>query len=57
MLKKIELTEEELETLQNALDNHKFALKVRCASSDQERKEKAINEIYNAESIEKKAKK
>jgi hypothetical protein len=55
-MKLIELNKRELEVLLSALDNQKLAVKIRTSSENMKRKEMAINELYNIESIEQKIK-
>lgn len=52
----MELNKKEVEVLKRALDNYKFAVQVKTSSENIKRKELAINELYNIESIEKKIK-
>ena len=56
MEKTIKLNAKEIEVLKKALDLQKFAVQFGVSSSNQQSKEKAINELYNIESIEKKVK-
>ena len=55
MEKVIKLNKKELEVLERALDNYKFSVQIRVKSDNIKRIEMAINELYNIESIEKKA--
>lgn len=52
----IKLNKKELEVLKNALNNQKIVVQVKAASDNAQRRELAINELYNIESIEKKIK-
>ena len=52
----LKLNKREVEVLKNALDNQKVVVKIKAATDNQQRKEMAINELYNIESIEKKLK-
>jgi hypothetical protein len=54
--KTVKLNKKEIEVLKKALDLAKFTVKIGVSSSNQQSKEKAINELYNIESIEKKVK-
>jgi hypothetical protein len=54
--KTITLNEREVEVLKKALDNQKTVVRIGAMSQSQVSKEKAINELYNIESIEKKVK-
>lgn len=54
--KTVKLNKREIEVLKKALDLAKFTVQVGTASYNQANKEKAINELYNIESIEKKVK-
>jgi hypothetical protein len=49
-----ELNKKEIEVLKRALDNYKFAVQIKTSSENAQRRELAINELYNVESIEKK---
>ena len=50
------LNKREIEIIKDALDNQKVVVKIRASSENQQRKELAINELYNIESIENKIK-
>jgi hypothetical protein len=52
----LKLNKREAEVLKNALDNQKVVVKIKTASDNMQRKEMAINELYNIESIENKLK-
>lgn len=52
----LKLNKREIEVLKNALDNQKMVVKIKASSDNNQRKEMAINELYNIESIEKKVK-
>jgi hypothetical protein len=52
----LKLNKREAEVLKNALDNQKVVVKIKTASDNGRRREMAINELYNIESIEKKIK-
>jgi hypothetical protein len=52
----LKLNKRESEVLKNALDNQKVVVKIKTASDNMQRKEMAINELYNIESIENKLK-
>jgi hypothetical protein len=52
----LKLNKRELEVIKDALDNHKVVVKIKAYSGNMQRKEMAINELYNIESIEKKIK-
>jgi hypothetical protein len=54
--KVLKLNKKELEVLREALDNQKLIAKIKANGGGQQVREKAINELYNIESIEKKAK-
>ena len=56
MEKNIKLNKRELEIVKEALNNQKFIVKIKVSSDNQMRKEQAINELYNIESIEEKIK-
>ena len=50
----LKLNKRELEIVKDALDNQKTIVKIKAASENVQRRELAINELYNIESIEKK---
>lgn len=52
----LKLNKREIEVIKAALDNQKMVVKIRTSSENMQRKEMAINELYNIESIEKKIK-
>jgi hypothetical protein len=52
----LKLNKREIEIIKDALDNQKVVVKIRASSENQQRKELAINELYNIESIENKIK-
>lgn len=52
----LKLNKRETEVIRAALDNQKVVVKIRTTSENTQRKEMAINELYNIESIEKKLK-
>jgi len=52
----LKLNKRELEIVKDALDNQKTIVKIKAASENVQRRELAINELYNIESIEKKIK-
>lgn len=52
----LKLNKREIEVIKNALDNQKVVVKIKTSSENNQRREMAINELYNIESIEKKIK-
>ena len=52
----LKLNAREVEIIKDALDNHKTFVRMSVSTQNQQRKELAINELYNIESIEKKIK-
>lgn len=50
----LKLNKREIEIIKNALDNQKVVVRIKTASDNMQRKELAINELYNIESIENK---
>jgi methyl coenzyme M reductase beta subunit len=52
----LKLNKKEVDVLLNALDNQKVTVKIKTSSNSIQRRELAINELYNIESIEKKIK-
>lgn len=54
MEKTVKLNNKEIEILKRALDTQKTVVKIATNTSNQASREKAINELYNIESIEKK---
>jgi hypothetical protein len=55
-MKEIKLNKREIEVLKNALDNYKIAVQIKTSHENAMRKEMAINELYNIESVENKLK-
>ena len=52
----LKLNKKEIEIIKDALDNQKVVVKIKASSENQQRKELAINELYNIESVENKIK-
>jgi hypothetical protein len=52
----LKLNKREIEVIKNALDNQKVVVKIKASTDNNQRRELAINELYNIESIEKKIK-
>ena len=52
----LKLNKREMEIIKDALDNQKLVVKIKAATQNIQRREMAINELYNIESIEKKVK-
>jgi hypothetical protein len=52
----LKLNKRELEVIRDALDNQKLVVKIKTATQNTQRREMAINELYNIESVEKKIK-
>jgi hypothetical protein len=52
----LKLNKRELEVIKDALDNQKMVVKIKTSTQNNQRKELAINELYNIESIENKIK-
>ena len=52
----LKLNKSELDIIKDSLDNQKIVVKIKTASQNNQRRELAINELYNIESIEKKVK-
>lgn len=52
----IKLNKREAEIVKDALDNQKTVIKIKATSENIQRRELAINELYNIESVEKKLK-
>ena len=52
----LKLNKREIEVIKAALDNQKMVVKIKTSSENVQRREMAINELYNIESIEKKIK-
>jgi hypothetical protein len=56
MDKVINLNKKETQIIKNALENQKLVVRIKLATDNTQRKELAINELYNIENIEKKLK-
>jgi cystathionine beta-lyase family protein involved in aluminum resistance len=52
----LKLNKKEIETIKNALDTQKVVVKIKASNGNQQRRELAINELYNIESVENKIK-
>lgn len=52
----LKLNKREIEVIKNALDNQKVVVKIKASTDNSQRRELAINELYNIESVEKKIK-
>ena len=52
----LKLNKREAEVIKNALDNQKVVVKIKASTDNNQRKDMAINELYNIESVEKKLK-
>jgi hypothetical protein len=52
----VKLNAKEIEILKKALDLQKYAVQIGTMSTSQQSKERAINDLYNIESIERKVK-
>ena len=52
----LKLNKKEVEVIKKALDNQKIVVRITVSSNDNKRKESAINQLYNLESIENKLK-
>jgi hypothetical protein len=52
----LKLNKKELEVIKDSLDNQKMVVKIKTSTQNNQRREMAINELYNIESIEKKIK-
>lgn len=52
----LKLNKKEVEIIKDALDNQKIVIRIKASSENSQRRELAINELYNIESIEKKIK-
>jgi hypothetical protein len=50
----LKLNKREIEIIKNALDNQKVVVRIKTSSDNNQRRELAINELYNIESIENK---
>jgi hypothetical protein len=53
----LKINKRELDIIKESLDNYKAVVRVKAATTTMQRKEMAINELYNIESIENKIKK
>jgi hypothetical protein len=52
----LKLNKREVEIIKDALDNQKIVIKIKTSTQNNQRRELAINELYNIESIENKIK-
>jgi hypothetical protein len=52
----LKLNKRELDIIKDSLDNQKVVVKIKVFTQNNQRKEMAINELYNIESIENKIK-
>lgn len=52
----LKLNKREVELVKDALDNQKTVVRIKATSENVQRRELAINELYNIESVEKKLK-
>ena len=52
----LKLNKKEIETIKDALDTQKVVVKIKASNCNQQRRELAINELYNIESVENKIK-
>jgi uncharacterized protein (UPF0371 family) len=52
----LKLNKKEVEVVKKALDNQKVVVKITVSSDNNKRRESAINELYNLESVENKLK-
>ena len=52
----LKLNKKEIETIKDALDTQKVVVKINASNGNQQRRELAINELYNIESVENKIK-
>ena len=52
----LKLNKRELEVIKDSLDNQKMVVKIKTSTQNNQRREMAINELYNIESIENKIK-
>jgi hypothetical protein len=52
----LKLNKRELEVIKDSLDNQKMVVRIKTATQNNQRREMAINELYNIESIENKIK-
>ena len=52
----LKLNKRELEVIKDSLDNQKMVVKIKTSTQNNQRREMAINELYNIESVENKIK-
>lgn len=52
----LKLNKRELEVIKESLDNQKTVVRIKANTQNAQRREMAINELYNIESVEKKIK-
>lgn len=52
----LKLNKRELDIIKDSLDNQKMVIKIKASTQNMQRREMAINELYNIESIENKIK-
>jgi hypothetical protein len=52
----LKLNKRELEVIKDSLDNQKMVVRIKTSTQNNQRREMAINELYNIESIENKIK-
>jgi hypothetical protein len=52
----LKLNKKEIEIIKDALDTQKVVVKIKASNGNQQRRELAINELYNIESVENKIK-
>ena len=52
----LKLNKRELEVIKESLDNQKTIVKIKASTQNNQRRELAINELYNIESVERKIK-
>lgn len=50
----LKLNKKELEVIKESLENQKTMVRIKVTTQNQQRRELAINELYNIESVEKK---
>jgi hypothetical protein len=53
----LKINKRELDIIKESLDNYKMVVRIKSSSGNMQRKEMAINELYNIESVENKIKK
>lgn len=53
----LKVNKRELDIIKESLDNYKTVVRIKTSTANMQRKEMAINELYNIESIENKIKK